>query len=825
MAKLPRGLCVILTALGLAGTRPPAASRVESPHSNAGWGIREFEAIAMEAPRLRGERRYAELEALYRDGLEQARRLGHNPAQVRYLIALGNLFIPLYRFTEAIAFYAEAASLAEEARDWPALVSVSPGLSSVYYQVGDLPAARAAIEQGMAALARLDAGPEYRAPLLLQRARLLEDGPELETAAVEGIEAARAWQHPDAPMLEAQGWDLLGAARMRRGDFAAAQRAIDAAYVLRLRHSPHHLRLSYQLLGQLEMTRAGVAAPRTRVHRLRLALRYTDAAIESARTQAFHLELRVLLHQRGRIRQALGDPAGALQDFGAAVEIGERWRLVVPGDHSSLVAANSGLDRDVYRSFIEAAAAQALATGDPVWAVRAFLAAERNRAASLRQSAELAPAWRQKLPPRYWTTLAELRAARAAEFRSTSTPSLATDRLQLELAAMEAAAGLGETLIPSENFPTETSLIHLQQGLGESDLFVSFHLGEQRSYLWSTSKFFLRMYPLPPAREIEAAAGRFREAVRDGREEAKQSGASLYRMLFGQLGPTEMNRSSWLVAPEGGLFEVPWAALVVTAAAGGDVEYLVERHSLQVVPSALWLTSRRGEPGAKRLAVADPIYNAADPRHSAEPWYQAWFLAPAQAGAPLLNRLPGSAAEVNAAAAVWRAQTGGAVPIEILEGARATARRFVSALKDGQTGIIHLATHAVTAGNRNYLAFSLGANGSPELLGPSDVALTNAPGALVVMTGCASGDGEVRAGAGLLGLTRGWLVAGAGAVAATLWPVGDTPGGLIPAFYQQLAHAPPAEALRRAQLAMLRSDGWQAAPAYWASYQITGGAR
>lgn len=825
MARLPRGLCVILTALGLAGTRPSAASRVESPHSNAGWGIREFEEIALEAPRLRFQRQYAAVENLYREGLEHARRLGHIPAQVRYLTALGNLYIPLYRFSEAIACYAEATRLAQEHRDWQALASISPGLSSVYYQVGDLAAARAAIEAGMNALAQSGASQQYRAPLLLQRARLLGDGPELEPAVLEGIEAARASEDPQAPLLEAQGWDMLGAARLRRGDPAGAQRAIDAAYVLRLRHDRRQLRLSFQLLGELELAQALRAAGAERKRGLQRALRYTESAVDAASAQAFQLELRVLLHQRGRIRQAMGDPAGALEDFGAAVEIGERWRSVVPGDHSSLVAANSGLDRDVYRSFIEAAAARALATGDSAWAMRAFLAAERNRAASLRQSAELAPAWRQKLPPRYWARLAELRVASAADPRSSSTTDFTTDRLQLELSAMEAAAGLGGTLIPSENFHAESSLIHLRQGLGETELFLSFHLGAERSYLWSLSRDSLKMYTLPPGREIEAAAKRFREAVREDGDAAKQFGTSLYRMLFGQLGAAEAQRPSWLIAAEGGLFEAPWAALVVRANDGGEVEYLVERHSLQLVPSALWVSSRWGEPGAKRLAVADPVYNTADPRRPAEPWYRSWFAAPAQAGAPLLNRLPGSAAEVGAAVAVWRAQTQDAAPIQILEGVQATPRRFVSALEEGQTGIIHLATHVVTASSNTYLAFSLNPAGWPELLGAPDIALTNAKGALVVMTGCASGQGEFRSGAGLLGLTRAWLVAGARSVAATLWPVGDMPGGLIPAFYQHLVHAAPAEALRRAQLAMLRSGGWQAAPSYWASYQITGGAR
>jgi CHAT domain-containing protein len=98
-------------------------------------------------------------------------------------------------------------------------------------------------------------------------------------------------------------------------------------------------------------------------------------------------------------------------------------------------------------------------------------------------------------------------------------------------------------------------------------------------------------------------------------------------------------------------------------------------------------------------------------------------------------------------------------------------------------------------------------------------------GAVVAMTGCASGGGDIRAGAGLLGLTRAWQLAGARAVVATAWPVEDTAGELFGAFYRHLRSAPAPEALRRSQLEMLRSGTWRSAPGYWAAYQVTGGAR
>lgn len=93
------------------------------------------------------------------------------------------------------------------------------------------------------------------------------------------------------------------------------------------------------------------------------------------------------------------------------------------------------------------------------------------------------------------------------------------------------------------------------------------------------------------------------------------------------------------------------------------------------------------------------------------------------------------------------------------------------------------------------------------------------------MTGCDTGSGDARPGAGLQGLTTAWQMAGASAVLATSWPVRDSRGEILASFYKYLQHLPAAEALRRSQMDMLDSGTWRALPSYWAPYQITGGAR
>jgi CHAT domain-containing protein len=91
---------------------------------------------------------------------------------------------------------------------------------------------------------------------------------------------------------------------------------------------------------------------------------------------------------------------------------------------------------------------------------------------------------------------------------------------------------------------------------------------------------------------------------------------------------------------------------------------------------------------------------------------------------------------------------------------------------------------------------------------------------LVTLSACNTGLGETAGGEGLLGLQRAFQIAGAKSVLATLWTIDDKASRTLMAeFYENLwkRKMPKLEALRRAQLAMLRGDiargGESSAPA------------
>jgi CHAT domain-containing protein len=910
MATISRCLCLFLT-LWMAGSKRPAVPWTVA--TDPWWGTQEALEIKRTVERLRGARDFAGAEAVDRRGYDLARLRHDDCASFSFLTGIGAARLFQFHYRAALDAFLGARALAQRCGD-PYAVGVSAvNLSSLYLQTWDIDSAVRAAEGGITNSEKAGwsgaraPNTSFRLPLLLQLGRLHQMLGDDRAAGFfeQAIEEARA--QGDIAQ-EALAWDFLGEERLRvanadhgqlgsngpnvpdyspadSSDLHLAEHDFNEAFRLRLLGYRAALASSYANLGALKLAQKEFDS----------AGRFTDLALAAEAGGKSSWPRYLLTHQRGEIR-ARGDIAGALHDFAAAADQAGLWRREVLPARGSLVAANVELEKRIFQSFTETAAEEALRTGDARLAAESFQAAELNRAESLRESQALAAAWRGKLPPEYWQNLAELRAEQAKNVHPDGLGGSAGSRsghLQLALTEMEAKAGLGSLTnkFPNkfENFHGRTSLIHFQQGLSKSQLFLSVYLGERGSYLWVVTRTTLSMHRLPAAKEIRIAVQRFREAVRrdadpDARsrgndDQAERMGSRLYADLFGGLSAREADHPEWLLSLDDALFQLPFAALV-TEVRSSKMKYLVEQHSVQIVPGALslieYLTGanrefrgvadgRVGEksqddylqkgkrfppdnsqgPDSKAswfLGVGDPIYNTADPRwvaaqpargwgkpHPSPGRFRGWFAYGATGGVDgigQLSRLVGSASEVESSARNWSGSG------KLLMGREAQRGQFL-ALAARRPGIIHLATHVVTPdaawangrGKDALIAFGLDPSGQPESLSTSEVGMLDVPGAVVSMTGCESGEGDIQAGAGLLGLTRAWQMAGARAVIATGWPVSDTNGELFAAFYRHLRDVPPAEALRRSQVEMIHSGTWRSAPGYWASYQVSGGGR
>lgn len=178
----------------------------------------------------------------------------------------------------------------------------------------------------------------------------------------------------------------------------------------------------------------------------------------------------------------------------------------------------------------------------------------------------------------------------------------------------------------------------------------------------------------------------------------------------------------------------------------------MEKVELRLVPNALRRDAGRG--GARRfLAVADPIFNAADERRKTEWFWQRQ----GQAGtaAMALPRLPGTRREAEAARENGRSK-GYETALQV--GAESGEEAVLARMAEWQPGIIHLATHTVTPADdqaRPRLALSLRGDGSTGLLAAEDIAAIPLRTELVVMSACRSAGAGGGAGRGAVGADAG----------------------------------------------------------------------
>lgn len=386
--------------------------------------------------------------------------------------------------------------------------------------------------------------------------------------------------------------------------------------------------------------------------------------------------------------------------------------------------------------------------------------------------------------------------------------------------------------------PPGLRVADIQALLDEDTLLIEYGLGETRSYAWVVGAAGVSAFTLAPRALIETAARRVHAGLAtlpDGRltpaldARRRADLKEMARLVLEPLAPLLTKRRLVIVAP-GALALVPFGALPV----GPHVEG-VARHEIVFLPSATVLAAFRAI-DATRPAVsnavavfADPVYERDDPRVTARLSQAAPSTTGAasggwsRGGGVSLARLPFSGRE---AAAIRRYAP--SAPLTIV-GLSATRERAMA--PDLATyRILHFAAHGVLHAdvpNLSGIALSLiDARGRPRngfLMLPDIYELTlNAE--LVVLSSCETFLGKEIRGEGQIGVSRGFMYAGAARVVSSLWRVDDeATAALMDAFYRRVLrdNVAPAAALRAAQLEIRGTPRWRA-PFYWAGFTLQG---
>jgi hypothetical protein len=731
---------------------------------------------------------------------------------LRFLNAAGGAAFKANSYRSALNFYVKARSLKAhfsnaELVNSPAvreaLFALHLNLASLYLVSADADAA--ALDLAEAKKYDWEKNPA-RPRLLALEARLLRPNQPLHgqqnqlSAVLEAAEVYSDWH------LQAASLQSLGNLHFRQGDLPLAESCALQSFRIRVLHRLDGRELPLRLLSRIERTR----------HNLPLAEQYARLAISAAARQMPGSESRALCQLRfAQIRLAAGDASAALAALRKADEELCRWRGAV------LPALSALEDSDVrspefYEDYVHLAAREGFRE-------ESLLVLERHRAASLLQ---LSTRTGDNFPEseRYVQIVAELRRL---EMQGALDPGARQRilRLRKDLTELEARAFPGLDLDSTPPHLAASRLRRLQRVLPSQSVAISFSLGQQQSWRWALSRSGVHLASLPSEPVLRRQIADLLKAV-DQQSAPNAASARLGALLFSNLPAEALVAKHWYLSLDGALFELPIAALRLPA----EDDFLVRRRSVLILPSFMFLAARASHwrPGPL-LAIADPIYNRADPRYrrsSPPPSGFSLSRAWAASGHPAISsqewpRLAGSVPESRSIATLWRSTA----PVEILTGSDAVAATVADRLGRAPA-VVHIAAHIESRETLNQpdsrILLSLTPSGVPDQLRASSLHRLRLPGSLVVMNGCSSGRGPVMPGLGLAGLARAWMVGGAGAVVGSLWPTPDN-ALLFESFYRHLlAGEPPARALQLAQLAAIDSGSWQAHPSHWAAWTISG---
>ncbi len=331
-----------------------------------------------------------------------------------------------------------------------------------------------------------------------------------------------------------------------------------------------------------------------------------------------------------------------------------------------------------------------------------------------------------------------------------------------------------------------------QQVLQPGELFLDYALGDSISLVAAVTRDTMVFRSLPPAGELESSLRAFHDLLSDpeaGSPAAVEAvGRTLADQVLGGLWPLVRDSGRIIVSPDGAMNLIPFNSEVFGFAEEGL------RWSR--VPSAGILASIRG----RELASA-----------TASPW-------PLLAVTGSNDVLPGVDEEAASLLRRYR------------KARRVTVEELTAGEREGErTGgcVLHVASHASNDDQSPWQsAIVLDPDSRDGRWRAADIAATELPPGVAVLSSCSTAQGRVLSGEGVVGLTAAFFSAGMPTVVSSLWPVDDTvTRDFMIAFYEALtAGLDVTEAADRARC-VIRGNLATAQPCYWAGFVVAGEGR
>jgi CHAT domain-containing protein len=793
----------------------------------------------------------AESTRSYEEALRLLREVNDRQGQAEAIIMMGFVEYRKGDWQASISRMTEAQALIDEEAEPAMMGQTAAGMAEAFNELG-LP------EVGLTHFRRAET--YYRRtqdPHFVWNATwglgctylLLKDYP----AAFEYLRRALEGVEKDG-LAAGQIYQYLGRAYLATGDAAAALRHQQAALAIFERIGIRRdMARSHGLMGQAHQ-HAGRAEParKSYLKALEIFTRLSDRVNEA-----------VVSYALGRLELSEGNLDAAEGYLRRSVEATEAVRR--GSSTTDLTAAFSANVHDRYEAYVECLMRRHAAEPTRGLDAVAFESVESARARSLTEllratGSSLVPGLDPQLAGQEQALRQALRVrenARVALLGRENYERPALEALEAELARLREEYARVEEAIRARHpsygqiaRPAGWDLERIRRQVvadGETVL-LEYSLGAERSYVWAVTREGLRSYELPPRALVERAAGRLYTLLSTARreyggaaEEAEGAARELSRMLLAPAAASLLGRSRVIVVADGGLDYVPFQVLPAPA----DGEPLIAGHEVVNAPSASALGQLREEAGrrlprAKTLAAfGDPVFASSYAMRKAGGGVESAALRRKEAGGSGGRARdievkgdsldPASAEQLTYAGPELENLREVVSDSFVAAGFDATRERL-QATDLSEFAVLHFATHGLLNPKEpeksGLLLSTVDLEGRERdgLVGLRDVYSLRAPVELVVLSACRTALGKEVRGEGMIGLTRGFLYAGASSVVSSLWKVDDeATSELMRRFYENMLRRgmTPAAALREAQNSIRREPHWRS-PYYWAAFTLQG---
>lgn len=794
-------------------------------------------------------------------GLLSAKQVNDLRTQALAFTAIANVKAKFGNKQEALDAYSQARPLAEGVGDRLFLASILGGTASVYFRMGD---ARTALDYDQRAVEIFEeVGAMWgKAEATLDLGRINNSLGDFQKAIQCLTDALQLFRTLGMRRLEAQALQEIGVVQNSTGEREIALSSLQKSLALnRIGQDFRHEANALNLIGKVYED----SQQRDR------ALQYYQRALPLSRAAADPAGESNSLFNIARIERDRGNLLDAEQNLKSAIGIAESTRSKVSSQ--DLRASYFATIHEIYELYIDVLMllhklrpaagldSQAFALSEKARA-RSFLELLQEGQANVREGVDPVLLKKERSLSEALNAKADrhMKLLAARDIIEADKTKNEIDALTTEYAGVRDQIRATSPRYAALTLPEPLNLSEVQQRLlDDNSILLEYSLGNDRSYVWVVTRSSHETFELSSRKIIEDSARRLYsdfvahqmipgesveqhlERKRKASESTPANTALLSNLVLGPLAG-KLSNKRLVIIPDGALQYIPFQALNDPDSDKAAPQQLVANHEIVNELSASTLAVLEQEAKERKTAsnsvavLADPVFEVDDPRvnrasvestpESTESLKVKQALRDVGISVDGVE-IPRLLASSDEADAIMKSAPWGTGLKAV--GFEATRARVLGPELSGYR-VIHFATHGMINNEHPDLSgivlslFDREGHSQDGFLRLHDIYNLHLPADLVVLSACSTGLGKDVRGEGLIGLTRGFMYAGASGVVASLWKVDDqATAELMKLFYAGMFQKglPPVAALREAQLAMSQQNQWRS-PYYWAGFVIQG---